>query len=216
MVDFSFFFFFKKTKISSEEKCATTFSLFSSSSPFCPQQEGLMARREPQGWGGTGGHLNMFVLCCCCRIFSSLSLAPDGQSLHPVALIKLRLVLGVGVLDGDAARQDGGHVVAHALVLGLLLSLLLHFPQLDTWRGGGERGVKTQMDNSRWLNSPSTLCGNWIPATLLTSSICFQVFFFCSWIQWTEAAKACSYLTLNVPIENERHKQAAVATTVSL
>lgn len=60
-----------------------------------------------------------------------LLLLLSTPSLHPVSLVKLGLILGVGVLHGDAARQDGGHVVAHALVFGLLLPLLLHFPQLN-------------------------------------------------------------------------------------
>lgn len=60
-------------------------------------------------------------------------------SLHPVAFVELGLVLGVRVLHGDAARQDGGHVVADALVFSLLLSLLLHFPQLYACSGGKDR-----------------------------------------------------------------------------
>lgn len=52
----------------------------------------------------------------------------------PLVLIELGVVVGLAVLHGDAARQDGGHVVAHRLPLGLLLPLLLYLPQLDTWR----------------------------------------------------------------------------------
>lgn len=60
-------------------------------------------------------------------------------SLHPVAFVKLRLVLGVGVLHSDASRQNGGHIVPDALVFSLLLSLLLHFSELDTFSDGFQK-----------------------------------------------------------------------------
>lgn len=58
----------------------------------------------------------------------------------PLVLVELGVVVRLAVLHGDAARQDGGHVVADGLPLGLLLPLLLHLPQLDTWRGGRREG----------------------------------------------------------------------------
>lgn len=57
----------------------------------------------------------------------------------PLVLVELGVVVRLAVLHGDAARQDGGHVVADGLPLGLLLPLLLHLPQLDTWREDGGR-----------------------------------------------------------------------------
>lgn len=71
----------------------------------------------------------------------SLSLFFKTSLVRPLVLVELGVVVGLAVLHGDAARQDGGHVVAHGLPLRLLLPLLLHLPQLDTWRGeGGEEG----------------------------------------------------------------------------
>lgn len=52
-------------------------------------------------------------------------------SVGPVVVVKLRVVVGVAVLDRDAPGQDGGHVVPHGLPLGLLLPLLLHLLQLN-------------------------------------------------------------------------------------
>lgn len=55
------------------------------------------------------------------------------ELIRPVVLIKLGgVVFGVTVLNGDATRQDGGHVVAHHVPL-LLLLLLLHPAQLEAW-----------------------------------------------------------------------------------
>lgn len=56
---------------------------------------------------------------------------------RPLVLVELGVVIGLAVLHSDTARQDGSHIVADRLPLCLLLSLLLHLPQLDTWRGGG-------------------------------------------------------------------------------
>ena len=53
---------------------------------------------------------------------------------RPLVLVQLGVVVGLAVLHGDAAGQDGGHVVAHRLPLSLLLPLLLHLPQLDACR----------------------------------------------------------------------------------
>lgn len=84
-------------------------------------------------WGWE--HLNKFVLCCLrCIFFFTFP-----RSLHPVSFVKLRFVLRVGVLHGDAAWQDGGHVIADTFVLSLLFSLLLHFPQLDACRGENQQ-----------------------------------------------------------------------------
>ena len=63
-------------------------------------------------------------------------------SVGPVVLVELRVVVRVAVLDGDAPGQDGGHVVAHRLALGLLLPLLLHLLQLDPYRP--ETQLRTQ------------------------------------------------------------------------
>lgn len=58
----------------------------------------------------------------------------NGFLVGPLVLIQLGVVVGLAVLHGDASRQDGGHIVADRLALGLLLPLLLHLPQLDTWK----------------------------------------------------------------------------------
>lgn len=51
--------------------------------------------------------------------------------IRPFILVELGgVVLGVAVLHGDAAGQDGGHVIAHHVPL-LLLPLLLHLAQLE-------------------------------------------------------------------------------------
>lgn len=99
---------------------------------FQSRKDSQMVRCGVRGLG-VGGHLNTSWPLPPALLFFPPSLW--SPSLHPVSLVKLGLVLGVGVLDGDAAWQDGGHVVADALVLSLLLSLLLHFPQLYAWRG---------------------------------------------------------------------------------
>lgn len=57
---------------------------------------------------------------------------------RPLVLVELGVVIGLAVLHSNTARQDGGHIVAHGLPLCLLLPLLLHLPQLDTWRAGRE------------------------------------------------------------------------------
>lgn len=57
-------------------------------------------------------------------------------SVGPVVLVQLRVIVRVAVLDGDAAGQDGGHVVAHGLALGFLLLQFLHLLQLDSWIHG--------------------------------------------------------------------------------
>lgn len=67
------------------------------------------------------------------RFGSSVSIFFSKQtSFHPVSFIELGLILWVWVLHGDAAWEDGGHVVPDSFVFGLLFSLLLHFPQLNS------------------------------------------------------------------------------------
>lgn len=64
-----------------------------------------------------------FSLPCCCFFL-----------IRPLILVELGVVVRLAVLHGDTARQDGGHIVADGLPLRLLLPLLLHLPQLDTWK----------------------------------------------------------------------------------
>lgn len=75
---------------------------------------------------------------------------------RPLVLVEFGVVVGLAVLHSDTAGQDGGHIVADGLPLRLLLPLLLHLPQLDTWRGGGEdvgggwEGVSRAMTEKLW------------------------------------------------------------------
>lgn len=59
----------------------------------------------------------------------------------PLVLVELGVVVGLAVLHCDTTREDCGHVVTNGLPLCLLLPLLLHLPQLDTWRGQRKGGV---------------------------------------------------------------------------
>ena len=64
--------------------------------------------------------------------------------IRPLILIELGVVVGLAVLHSNTARQDGGHIVADGLSLCLLLPLLLHLPQLDTWKWMYGEGGKEQ------------------------------------------------------------------------
>lgn len=59
---------------------------------------------------------------------------------RPLVLVELGVVVRFTVLHSNAARQDGRHIVPNGLPLCLLLPLLLHLSQLDTWKGDGEDG----------------------------------------------------------------------------
>lgn len=61
---------------------------------------------------------------------------------RPLVLVQLRVVVRLAVLHCDATWEDGGHVVADGLPLRLLLPLLLHLSQLDTWKGGRKDTVR--------------------------------------------------------------------------
>lgn len=64
-----------------------------------------------------------------------------GDSVGPVVLIKLRVVVRVAVLHSNAPRQDGGHVIAYRLPFGFLLTLLLYLFQLDSCKQEAGRRI---------------------------------------------------------------------------
>lgn len=56
------------------------------------------------------------------------------RSVGPLVVVELRrVVLAVAALHGDAAGQDGGHVVPEVVPL-LLLPLGLHLPEVEPWK----------------------------------------------------------------------------------
>lgn len=80
----------------------------------------------------------LYERCICAVMGNSSIMTVSGRllavSVRPLVLLRLRIFVRLAVFNGDASRQNGSHVVTNWLFLGLLLSLLLHFTQLDTWK----------------------------------------------------------------------------------
>lgn len=93
-----------------------------------PELAGLIAVVGIQVWGTCRTHL--------------LQGSPrHGPSVRPLVIIQLGVVVRLAVLHRDPAGQDGRHVIAHGLFLGLLLPLLLDFAKLNACVRKGGRAL---------------------------------------------------------------------------
>lgn len=102
-----------------------------------PELAGLIAVVGIQVWGTCRTHL--------------LQGSPrHGPSVRPLVIIQLGVVVRLAVLHRDPAGQDGRHVIAHGLFLGLLLPLLLDFAKLNAPADGCEQVAPGIAHRHQW------------------------------------------------------------------